>query len=112
MEVKSLADALKFSTDKMMKINLFETSRMFCDIYCLEPGQEQKPHAHSGSDKIYHVLQGSGLFRIGGEEKRLRAGDTTMAPLGADHGVKNNSSERLVLLVFMAPHPDPQRFSQ
>src|SRR5262245_49749559 len=106
MDVKDLNSPRRFSPDKMQKVNLFETARMFADIYCLEPGQEQKPHAHNGADKIYFVLEGSGRFRIGDEEHELEADQIVLAPSGVDHGVSNQSQSRLVLLVFMAPNPN------
>lgn len=88
----------------MQKVNLFETERMFADVYCLEPGQEQKRHAHAGADKIYFVLEGTAHFHIGGEERDLGANEIVLAPSDAEHGVRNESAERLVLLVFMAPN--------
>jgi mannose-6-phosphate isomerase-like protein (cupin superfamily) len=90
----------------MQKVNLFETERMFADIYCLEPGQEQKRHAHTGADKIYFVLEGTGHFHIGGEERELGADQIVLAPSDVEHGVRNESAQRLVLLVFMAPNPN------
>ena len=45
MEVRNIRSERRFSTEKMQKVNLFETERMFADIYCLEPGQEQKNRA-------------------------------------------------------------------
>jgi hypothetical protein len=56
MTVKHIGEAIRFSEGKMAKVNLFETERMFCDVYGLEPGQEQKVHKHSGADKVYVVL--------------------------------------------------------
>ena len=53
MEIRNVKGERRFSTEKLQKVNLFETERMFADVYCLEPGQEQKRHAHSGADKIY-----------------------------------------------------------
>ncbi|MBL8074337.1 MAG: cupin domain-containing protein, partial [Nitrospira sp.] len=47
MKVINLADCQQFTADKMKKNNLFQTERLFCDIYCFEPGQEQKGHVHS-----------------------------------------------------------------
>ncbi|MFT5475087.1 MAG: hypothetical protein ACI8Y8_000416, partial [Planctomycetota bacterium] len=35
------AGSRRFRPEKMQKVNLFETDQMFCDIYCLEPGQAQ-----------------------------------------------------------------------
>ncbi len=105
MDVRHVASCKAFNTEKMNKVNLFETDRMFCDLYCFEPGQQQKVHAHGGSDKVYYVLEGCGTFHIGGENEALRANSTVMAPSGVEHGVTNTSNERLVLLVYMAPKP-------
>jgi quercetin dioxygenase-like cupin family protein len=95
----------RFAPDKMQKNNLFETDRFFCDLYCLEPGQSQPPHDHAGSDKVYVVLEGEGTFRVGPEEASLEPGQAVLAPAGEIHGVVNEGPERLVCLVFMAPHP-------
>jgi len=95
-----------FSAEKMRKVNLVETDNFFCDLYGLRPGQAQKVHSHQGADKVYYVLEGSGTFHIGAEEKVLRAGMIVLAPSGVDHGVENTSDDDLTLLVFMAPNPN------
>ena len=97
--------AVAFAADKMKKVNLFETERMFCDVYGLEPGQEQKGHAHAGADKIYYVIDGRALFRIDDDERELAVGEIAFAPAGSQHGVRNASDKRTSLLVFMAPKP-------
>jgi mannose-6-phosphate isomerase-like protein (cupin superfamily) len=106
VEAKNLKTQRRFSLEKMQKVNLFATERMFTDVYCLEPGQEQKRHAHSGADKIYFVVEGTGCFHIGGEECELGPDHIVLAPASIEHGVRNESSARLVLLVFMAPNPN------
>ena len=90
----------------MQKVNLFETERMFADVYCLEPGQEQKRHAHAGADKIYCVIEGSGRIQIGDDEQDLGPNQIVLAPSSVEHGLLNNSQDRLVVLVFMAPNPN------
>ena len=105
MKVVRLAEHQQFSPDKMKKNNLFQTPRFFCDVYCFEPGQEQKGHVHGAQDKIYVVLEGRGTFQVGGERKALGPGEATMAPAGEEHGVLNDSKERLKVLVFVAPNP-------
>lgn len=99
-------EAPRFSHEKMQKVNLFETPQMFCDIYCLEPGQEQKVHAHAGATKFYYVIEGEGLFTIGAETRRLAAGELAWSAPDEPHGVSNGSEERLILLVSMAPNPN------
>ena len=105
MTVISLADFQTFSTEKMRKHNVFETPNFFCDVYCFDPGQEQKRHLHAEQDKVYLVLEGQGTFRVGEQEQVLGPGQGTMAPAGEEHGVLNHSGSRLRLLVFMAPNP-------
>jgi mannose-6-phosphate isomerase-like protein (cupin superfamily) len=106
MDIKDVFAVAEFSTEKMRKINLFETKNFFCDVYCLEPGQEQKVHAHDEEDKIYYVLAGRGSFVVGDETRELGERHIVMAPAGSAHGVKNTGGERLTLLVFMTPNPN------
>ncbi|MCH7678319.1 cupin domain-containing protein [candidate division KSB1 bacterium] len=103
---KNIPSRVRFSIEKMQKVNLFETRNFFCDIYCLEPGQIQKAHTHNGADKIYFVLEGQGTIQIGNEEKIVKKNEICLAKSGLVHGVKNSSDERLTLLVFMAPNPN------
>ena len=42
MNIVQLKDYQTFAEEKMKKLNVFETSRFFCDVYCFEPGQTQK----------------------------------------------------------------------
>ena len=95
----------RYDGAKMQKINLFETERFFSDIYCLEPGQAQKAHAHAGSDKLYAVLEGTVFARVGAEEQELKQGEVVLAPAGSEHGIENRGSQRAAVLVFMAPKP-------
>src|SRR2546429_8833920 len=81
IEIKKL-DVRGFDPAKMQKINLFETPRFFCDIYCLEPGQAQKPHRHEGADKVYAVLEGRGRAPGGAEQATLAVGDAVLGPAG------------------------------
>lgn len=96
----------QFSGQKMSKVNLYESPRLFCDVYCLEPGQAQKEHSHVENDKIYHVLTGTCLVRVGDQTQCLSTGEIAVAPAGIVHGVRNDSDQRATLLVVMAPHPD------
>ncbi len=105
MKVINLDDYQQFSSEKMKKNNIFQTSRFFCDVYCFEPGQEQKGHIHGEQDKIYLVLEGQGTFQVGTQKQVLGQGQGTMAPAGEEHGVKNQTTGRLKVLVFVAPNP-------
>lgn len=111
MQIARIEKMKVFSTEKMKKTNLFDTDRMFCDLYCFEPKQFQKPHAHQGEDKVYFVVEGEGRFQVDDKEETVTKGSAVLAPSGSVHGVTNQSSGKLVLLVFMAPKPGHARVS-
>jgi quercetin dioxygenase-like cupin family protein len=95
-----------FSSAKLAKHNLFETPQMFCDLYLLEPGQSQKAHAHTAATKFYFVLEGRPTLVVGEERRALGPGGLAWAAAGQVHGVENETGERAVLLVAMAPNPN------
>lgn len=105
MHIQDVAKAARFSPEKMSKVNLCETPRFFCDLYCLRPGQEQKVHSHAENDKIYYILTGEATVIVNEEKSTLRAGELVLAVAGAPHGIRNDSTGDTVCMVFMAPHP-------
>ena len=98
-------ERVAYAADKMKKTNLVDTPSLFCDVYGLEPGQQQAGHRHAVGDKLYYVLSGHGRIRVGEEERDVGPGDLVCAPAGEDHAVRNPGPERLALLVTMAPKP-------
>lgn len=105
MDVKHLSEFRGFASEKLKKHNLFETERFFLDVYCLKSGQAQKPHVHSGSDKVYVVLEGRCRFLVGGDDATHGAGAAIFAPAGVEHGVENPGPEDARLLVMITPPP-------
>lgn len=95
--------------EKLAKHNLFETPRFFADVYVLRPGQAQTVHRHAGEDKCYFVLSGDARIVSGDETHDVGPGAIVWCPAGEDHGVENAADGDLRLLVFMAPHPRPDR---
>ena len=91
--------------EKFFKSTLFHSPRLMLGLNTLEPGQVQKVHTHTGQDKFYFVIEGEGDFVVGDETRRCAAGHAIWAPADVPHGVSNNGSERLVVLVGMAPSP-------
>jgi quercetin dioxygenase-like cupin family protein len=106
MQSIEVLSAKRFAEEKMQKVSLFDTANCFCDLYCLKPGQAQRPHSHAGADKIYYVLEGEATIQIGDEEQMLGPGRIVLAPSEVVHGVRNAGSQPLSLLVFMAPNPN------
>ena len=109
MQVHNYLREQRYSLGKMQKINLAETKRFFLDVYCLEPGQTQKPHKHEKEDKLYVVVEGVVRVTVDGEARNCLAGDVVLCNAGAAHGIQNVGEDRAAVLAFMAPHPNPAR---
>ena len=106
MRFAKVSEHEQFSPEKLKKTNIFESPQMFCDTYCLEPGQFQKVHAHADATKFYLVLSGTPTITIGEDRRVANPGEIAWSFAGEPHGVLNETDERVVLLVAMAPHPD------
>ena len=98
-------DYAVFNPEKMGKSTIFESERIMVGLNSFDPGQEHKLHAHAGMDKVYHVLEGSGVFVLEDREIEMEAGIMLIAPEGVPHGIRNTGSERLVVLAVLAPKP-------
>ena len=101
-DVRPLA---RFERDKMGKATLFQGAGMMVGLNAFEPGQEHAAHAHAGTDKLYHVVEGRGEFTVAASKQTLERGGVVFAPAGVSHGVRNVGAGRLVLLVVMGPPP-------
>jgi quercetin dioxygenase-like cupin family protein len=94
-----------FRPEKMGKATIFQSPRILVGLNCFEPGQEHKLHAHEGMDKVYQVLEGTGVFLLEDREIEMEPGVMLVAPDGVPHGARNTGSGRLVLLAILAPAP-------
>lgn len=98
-------DHVGSNPSKPFKSTMFRGDHMMLGLNCLYPGQAQTVHLHAHQDKFYFVVEGSGEFVVGQERSTAGPGTAVWAPAGADHGVVNTGSDRLVLLVGIAPAP-------
>jgi quercetin dioxygenase-like cupin family protein len=101
---KSIDSLTTFSGEKATKADLFLGPYMFVGLNCFEPGQAQKVHVHSGSDKFYLVVSGKARIVVGAETVDAGEGTVVWAPADVPHGVVQ-ALERTVMLVAMAPPP-------
>jgi quercetin dioxygenase-like cupin family protein len=92
----------EWRADKMGKSTLYESPRVLVGLNAFEPGQSHALHAHAGMDKVYHVLEGSGVFLLEGRELPMRAGDLLVAPENVPHGVSNTGKGRLLVMAILA----------
>jgi quercetin dioxygenase-like cupin family protein len=95
----------KFTPEKMGKSTLAQGTFLFAGLNSFEPGQEHTPHAHTDQDKLYFVLEGSGMVQVGDQTEHLSAGDAAFAPSGIVHSIRNPGPERFVVMAVLGPPP-------
>jgi mannose-6-phosphate isomerase-like protein (cupin superfamily) len=105
MFVKQVSRMATFNPHKMDKTTVAQGDFLFAGLNSFEPGQEHAPHAHQGQDKLYFILEGSGMVQVGEETELLSAGDAAFAPSGVVHSIRNPGPERLVVMAILAPTP-------
>ena len=105
MFLKQVASLARFAPDRMGKSTLVEGSSLFAGLNSFEPGQEHALHSHQGQDKLYIVLEGSGMIQVGEETEVLSQGDAAFAPAGVVHSIRNPGPARLVVMAVLAPPP-------
>jgi len=98
-------DHVAYHADRMAKVALATTPRAQLDLYCVAPGQAQTAHTHAEQDKVYVVLEGEGRFSLGEREERLGPGEAVVAPAGTPHGLVNDGTGPLLVLVVVTPPP-------
>lgn len=105
MIVRKAAEQAVFAEAKMGKATLLAGSRVFAGLNCFLPGQQHDLHTHSGQDKLYFVLEGTGEVTVGERTESVESGDLVMARSGEPHAIGNPGPGRLVVLTVMAPPP-------
>ena len=105
MTVKDAASRAAFFPDKMGKTDLLRGERLFAGLNCFEPGQEHALHTHAGQDKLYYVIEGQGIVRVGDAETSIAAGDLVLAKADEPHSLRNPGPARLIVMAVMAPPP-------
>ena len=105
MFAKRISSTAQFDPEKMGKSTLMRGDLLFVGLNAFEPGQEHAAHAHVGQDKLYFILEGTGVVHIGEQSEILSAGGAAYAPSGVSHSIRNPGPDRLVTMVVLAPPP-------
>ncbi len=84
-----------FSAEGPAKRPLVQGERARVTLWCLEPGQAIRPHAH-GADHVWVFQEGRGVVDAGGREHPVEPGSVVWVPAGLPHGVR--ATERLVFV--------------
>ena len=67
----------------------------------LPPGSSIGFHIHDGTEEIYYILSGKGIYTDGDREIEVSDGTVTITPSGTGHAIKNPGPDTLKLLAVI-----------
>jgi mannose-6-phosphate isomerase-like protein (cupin superfamily) len=91
----------KFDDAKRYQETVWSDDHSRISMLCLKPGQEVITHTHHGSH-IWTVIEGQGEMLSGKETLKISVGQIVVVPALEDHGIRNASSENLVIVSITA----------
>ena len=100
----------RFKTDNFACDTLLAGESLTVELLCLGPDGEVPRHRHEHTEHLLTVVAGRARFRIGSESVEIGVGESVLAPTGLYHGVKNATSEPLLVQQVSAPKPWDARF--
>ena len=76
----------------------------------LEPGRSTQRHHHRRSEEIYLIVDGDGEVEVGGERRRVAAGDAILIPPGSWHELTAGASGVRLLCCCVPPYSDEDTY--
>ena len=108
MDIINLKEKEIFKKEDRAFANLIDEKYLQINQVCLEPGQ-QVPHHNANSNVTLTVVYGEGTFQVGNEMAKMGPGKLLRVPFQSPMSIKNESKQRLALLVIQTPHPSQQK---
>ncbi|MSN24646.1 MAG: cupin domain-containing protein [Geobacter sp.] len=96
-QVIDVKDIKKFDDAKRHQETIFSDDHARITLICMKPGQEIITHTHHGSH-IWTVMEGAGELVSGKQSRTITMGQVVVVPAFEDHGIRNSSSENLVIV--------------
>ena len=69
----------------------------------MPPGTSEVPHYHERAQQFFFVLNGEAVMEVEGRRIRLSSGQGIHIPPGTRHQIRNESNERVELMVISNP---------
>jgi quercetin dioxygenase-like cupin family protein len=72
----------------------------FIEYLVVPPGVTIGNHRHGENEEIYFIIDGQARMTINGQEREVKPGDFIINHPGWEHGLRNESSQEVKLLVI------------
>ncbi len=97
----TLKEHIEYSSDSVVSKTLKENRAGTITLFAFDAGQGLSEHS-APFDAVVHVIEGEGLFIIGGEEHDLKAGQMIIMPANVPHAVRAVKRFKMLLTMLRA----------
>ena len=96
--VLSLAEQVQILPGQVVSRTLAQNDHISITLFAFDRNEEISTHESHG-DAMVTVLEGAGLFTIGGEKYTVRQGETIIMPANIPHAVHAEEALKMLLVV-------------
>lgn len=96
--VRTLGDLVQYGEGSVVSRILLKAEGGNVTLFAFDDGQDLSEHT-TKYDALAHVVEGSALIMIGGQENVVEAGQSLLLPANIPHAVK--ASERFKMVLTM-----------
>ena len=101
VEIITLKDHIEYSPGSVVSRTLKESKTGTITLFAFDAGQGLSEHS-APFDAVVQVIDGEGLFVIGGEEHILKTGELIIMPASVPHSVKAVKKFKMLLTMLRA----------
>ena len=94
MDIINAIAKVRFNSARPQRVQLSKCPSYFCELLCLEPGQEISGSGRGG----YYVIAGKGKLRSSNGPGELEMGNFIAFDDAESHTLINSSEQRLIVL--------------
>ncbi len=98
---QKLADLVEYAKDSIVSKTIIDKPVGTITLFAFDKGQKLSEHT-TPYDAVVQVLDGQGRFTIGGEAKKVTAGEIIIMPGNVPHAVKAQEKFKMLLTMIRA----------
>lgn len=100
-ELIILKEYIEYSPESVVSKTLKQNPAGTITLFAFDKGQGLSEHT-APFDAVVQVIDGEGLFIIGGEEHNLKAGELIIMPANVPHAVRAIARFKMLLIMLRA----------
>ena len=98
-KVTNLAGEVEVRKGKIVSKTLVQNDALSMTLFAFDKGEEIGEHDSSG-DAMVNVLEGVGVFTVGGQRYEVKAGESLIMPAKIPHALYAKESFKMLLIVI------------